>query len=296
MQPLSQKEAERKAAGLTCWRGPVTPEPLGGGISNVNFVVADRGAKFMVRIGDDMPVHGVLRRFELATSRAAHAAGVSPEVIHAEPGALVLRFIEGRTLSPENVRDPATLDRIVTLIQTYHRAIPQHLRGTPPLFWVFHAIRDYAARLQDDLSRMVGELPRLLDAAAELEQAVGSIELVFGHNDLLAANLIDDGTRLWLVDWEYGGFNSPLFDLANLAANNELSAEAETGLLDRYGATAPTTKLRRSYGAMKSASILREAMWSMVSEIRSALDFDYVAYTRANLDRFEQAYRAFRDR
>ena len=296
MQSLAHKEAERKAAQLTCWRGPVTPEPLGGGISNLNFVVADGGAKFMVRIGDDLPVHGVLRRFELATSRAAHAAGVSPEVIHAESGALVLRFIEGRTLSAEDVRDPATLDQIVTLIQTYHQAIPQHLRGTPPLFWVFHAIRDYAARLQDDRSRMVGELPRLLGAAAELEQAVGSIKLVFGHNDLLAANLIDDGTRLWLVDWEYGGFNSPLFDLANLASNNELSAEAETALLERYGATPPTAKLSRSYDAMKSASILREAMWSMASEIHSALDFDYVAYTGDNLERFEQAYRAFRAR
>ena len=43
----------------------------------------------MVRIGADLEVHNVLRRFELAASRAAHAAGVSPAVVHAEPGAMV---------------------------------------------------------------------------------------------------------------------------------------------------------------------------------------------------------------
>ena len=81
---------------------------------------------------------------------------------------------------------------------------------------------------------MVPELPRLLATAEKLEKAVGAIELVFGHNDLLAANLIDDGQRLWLVDWEYGGFNSPLFDLGGLASNNELVPEQEDWLLEAY--------------------------------------------------------------
>ena len=46
------------------------------------------------------------------------------------------------------------------------------------------------------------------------KRAVGPIDLVFGHNDLLPANLLDDGSRMWLVDWDYAGWNSPLFDLA----------------------------------------------------------------------------------
>ena len=58
--------------------------------------------------------------------------------------------------------------------------------------------------------------------------------LVFGHNDLLPANLIDDGSRLWLIDWDYAGFNSPLFDLANLASNNQLAEEQEAWLLEAY--------------------------------------------------------------
>jgi thiamine kinase-like enzyme len=116
---------------------------------------------------------------------------------------------------------------------------------------------------------------------------------VFGHNDLLAANLIDDGTRLWLVDWEYGGFNSPLFDLGGLASNNELSPEQEAWLLEAYFEQPLSDELRRRYAAMKCASLLREAMWSMVSEIHLRIEFDYQAYTALNLARFERAYAAF---
>ena len=118
--------------------------------------------------------------------------------------------------------------------------------------------------------------------------------MVFGHNDLLAANFLDDGERLWLIDWDYAGFNSPLFDLGGLASNNGLSEAQERWLLETYFETALTDALWHSYRAMKCASLMRETMWSMVSEIHSALDFDYAAYTRENLTRFEAAYDSFR--
>jgi thiamine kinase-like enzyme len=282
-------DALRKAATLACWTGKVEPVPLGGGISNHNFVVEDGGGRFMVRIGEDIEVHNVLRRFELAASRAAEAAGISPAVVHAEPGAIVFRYLEGRTLTPADVREPLMLERILPLIRRCHTEIPQHYRGPAPIFWVFQVIRDYALRLREDGSRMVKELPRLLAAAEKLEKTVGPIELVFGHNDLLAANLIDDGERLWLVDWEYGGFNSPLFDLGGLASNNEFSREREDWLLAAYFGANVSDDLRRRYAAMKCASLLREAMWSMVSELHLTVDFDYRAYTAENLRRFEAA-------
>jgi thiamine kinase-like enzyme len=287
------KEAEARAVRLACWKGRVMPRALGGGISNHNFLVEDGGERFFVRIGEDFEVHNVLRRFELAASRAAYAAGISPEVVHAEPGAMVFSHIDGRTLEPQDVRDPAMLERIVPLIQRCHRELPKHFRGPAPMFWVFQVLRDYAARLRDEDSRMAPELPRLMAAAERLEEAVGPIELVFGHNDLLAANLIDDGSRLWLVDWEYGGFNSPLFDLGGLASNNELLPAQEKLLLELYFEAPATDDLRRRYQAMRCASLLREAMWSMVSEIHLAIDFDYVAYTAENLARFERAYAEF---
>ncbi len=288
-----QADTADRISRLVCWTGPVDPQPLSGGITNANFRVTDAGTRYFVRIGDDIPVHGILRRNELAASRAAHAAGVSPAVVYSEPGVLVLQFIDGRTLTPADLQQPPLLERALELVGRCHRDIPRHFRGPAPAFWVFQVVRDYAATLREGGSRMVPELPRLQRAAETLEEAVGAVRLVFGHNDLLAANFIDDGDRLWLVDWDYAGFNSPLFDLGGLASNNELSVAQQVSLLERYFGAPPSAALWHRYAAMKCASLLRETMWSMVSELHSQLAFDYVAYTAENLARFERAWEEF---
>lgn len=291
---MSESASER-IARLPCWSGPVQPEILKGGITNANFVVRDRGERLVVRLAADVPIHGIMRFNELAASRAAHAAGVSPEVVYAEPGVMVLRFIDGETLTPAAVREPAMLERIVELIKRAHTEIPRHLRGPALIFWVFHVIRDYAASLRDLDSPHGERLPALLDSAAALERAVGAVELAYGHNDLLAGNLIDDGSRLWLIDWDYAGFNSPLFDLGGLASNNELSADQEAWVLERYFGRRDADLAQR-FAAMKCASLLRETLWSMVSEKVSTIDFDYAAYTAMNLERFAASYAALQER
>ena len=229
-----RESSSARVAALTIWFGRVEPLPLAGGITNQNFTVEDRGRRYVVRVGSDILVHGVVRANELAASQAAYLAGLSPRVVHAEPGILVLDFVEGRTFTPEDVRNPANLERLVAMVRRCHRDIPQHLRGPAAMFWVFHVVRDYAHTLREGNSRHAPLLPDLLARAARLEQAVGPIEVVFGHNDLLAANFIDDGQRLWLVDWEYAGFNSPLFDLGGLASNSELSPEQAERALSLY--------------------------------------------------------------
>jgi len=285
--------AAARVAALAIWSGRVDPQPLTGGITNQNFAVEDRGRRYVVRVGSDILVHGVVRANELAASRAAHAAGLSPGVVHAEPGILVLDFIEGRTFTPDDIRKPANLERLVDIVRRCHRDIPQHLRGPAAMFWVFHVVRDYAHTLREANSRHVLLLPDLLARAARLEAAVGPIEVVFGHNDLLAANFIDDGQRLWLVDWEYAGFNSPLFDLGGLASNSEFSPEQAEQALSLYFDKPVDDQLRLRAAAMTAASLLRETMWSMVSEIHSTVDFDYTAYTAENLRRFEAAFATY---
>lgn len=286
-------DAEDRAAGLGCWSGPVNPEPIAGGLTNTNFVVHDRGERYFVRVGHDLPIHGILRFNEAAVARAAAAAGVSPEVIHSEPGAIVIRFIDGHTLTPEDVRVPVMLERIVALVHSAHTDIPAYLRGPVLMFWVFHVIRDYVSGLREHGGDAASSLEGFLSKAEVLEQAVGPIDVVLGHNDLLAANLIDDGERLWLIDWDYAGFNSPLFDLGGLASNSELSPDQEAWLLEAYYGRAPDPDLRRQFEAMKCASLLRETLWSMTSAIHSTIDEDFDAYTAKNLERFELAYDAF---
>ena len=282
-----------RVACLDCWSCRVDPIPLDGGITNTNFIVHDKKERYVVRVGDDIPIHGVMRFNEIAAARAAFAAGISPEIVHSQSGIIVMRFIEGETLTEEKVREQKNLERIIPLIRACHYEIPKHFRGPALVFWPFHVCRNYIATAKEGNSRLMDELPRFLELNAELEQKVGEIKLVFGHNDLLAANFIDAGERMWLIDWDYGGYNTPYFDLANLSSNNELSFDQEEWMLETYHQKPATDKMRRNLAAMKCVSLLRETLWSLVSEIHSTLDFDYEEYTGKNWDRFQRSYDAF---
>lgn len=280
--------ALNRIKALPLWKGEISATPLGGGITNVNYVVTDGAAKYVARLGEDIPQHHVMRFNERAASRAAHAAGLSPAVVYAETGVTVLEFIECHTYSPKDVHK--NLARILPLIRKCHVEIPKHLHGPALIFWVFHVVRDYAASLQDADSAHQKLLPELVEISNALEAAAGPFDMVYGHNDLLAANFLDDGKRLWLIDWDYAGFNSPLFDLGGLASNNELTEAQEIWLLENYFEAPVSSELLHRYTAMKCASLLRETMWSMVSEVSSDIDFDYATYTTENLARFRVAY------
>jgi thiamine kinase-like enzyme len=290
---MDKSTAIARIRALPVWQGDIAIEPLGGGRTNLNFTVDDAGARYVVRLGEDIPEHQLLRFNELAASRAAHRAGLSPRVVHAEPGLSVLDFIEGKTLDEPDIAAPGMLERIVPLIRRCHHDVARHFRGPALIFWVFHVIRDYAGTLADANSRHAARLAEFRAMAAQLEAASGPFDIVFGHNDLMAANFIDDGARLWLIDWDYAGFNTPLFDLGGLASNNSLSPAQESRMLELYFDGPVDDALRRRYAAMKCASLLRETMWSMVSELTSTLDVDYAAYTSENLARFRRAHDHF---
>jgi thiamine kinase-like enzyme len=282
-------------ARLPCWSGSIDIEPLAGGITNRNYRITDAGGRrFVVRVGRDIPEHGVMRFNELAAARAAHAAGISPEVVFAANGFQVSRFIDGRTLTPEDVREPAILRETCELLRRCHHDIPRFFQGPALIFWVFQVIRGYLALLNEKESNPFDvKLAALGKLGERLEQALGPVSIVFGHNDLLAANLMHDGTRLWLIDWDYAGFNSPLFDLANLASNNALTPDLEETLLEDYFRAAVGPDVQRGFAAMKCASLLREALWGAVSRITSQIDFDYAGYARDYLARFDAMWLGF---
>lgn len=268
-----------KIARLTCWRGPVTLEPLEGGLTNISFVVISNGERFVARCGEDIPVHHVFRDRERAASRAAFEAGLSPEIVHVEPGITVLRFIAGRTLEEADLR--ADVGRLARLLKDCHEKVGRLARGPANTFWVFHVIRDYVALLDADR--------QYLAVADRLEQAQVSLPIVFGHHDLLPGNFIDDGERLWLIDWEYGGFGTAMFDLANLSSNGGFDAAQDTALLETYFVGKVDSDLRRAFHAMKAASTLREALWAMVSDVHlKTPGVDYEAHARDYLARFEK--------
>jgi len=267
-----------RLAGLPCWRGPVRFERLKGGLSNLIFMATDRTGKFVVRLGRDIPVHHVYRARERAASRAAFEAGLAPEIVHEEADITVLRFVEGRAFEEKDVA--CNLARIVPLLHRVHREVGRHLRGAANAFWVFHVIRDYV--------RLIGADPSYLALADRFERAQVPMPIVFGHHDLLAANFIDDGARLWLIDWEYGAFGTAMFDLANLSSNGSFAAADDRSLLDAYFDGKVSGELHGAFSAMKAASVLREALWAMVSDVHLRTPgVDYQAHAREYLKRLD---------
>lgn len=283
-----QAGVEDRIADLRCWAGRIEIEPLKGGLSNESYLVSDAAGRHVVRFGKDYPFHHVLRDREIMTARAAYDAGFGPRVEHSAPGVMVSAFLLARTFGTDDVR--ANAARVAALLRRFHEAMPAHVSGPGFMFWPFHVIRDYARTLEAGKSRKTGELPRYLELCRALEMIQTPLPIVFGHNDLLPANILDDGERLWLIDFEYAGFSTAMFDLAGATSNAGFSAgEAEEFLAAYFGGVVPTD-IRRSHSAMQCASLLREAMWSMVSEIHlSAPGADYESYTDDNLARLEAA-------
>ncbi len=284
---MNETDDLARIAALACWRGSPRAEKLAGGMTNRNYLVQDGAGRHVVRLGADLPHHMVLRWHELAVARAAHAAGLSPGIEHAEPGVVVMRFIDGRSLTQADMADPARMPAIAGLLRRCHRDVARHLVGPALAFWPFQIVRSYIAALQESDSPWRGKLAEFAALNDRLEDGLAPMNVVLAHNDLLAANLIDDGTRLWLIDWDYAGFGSPLFDLANLASNNGLGAAAQDSLLEAYFGAPPDDALRRDMAAMRIVSAMRETLWSMTSELRPGANFDYATYTRETLARLD---------
>lgn len=273
---------------LPCWHGPIAAEPLRGGLSNESWKVVDAQGAHVVRFGVDFPCHHVSRAREVMVARAAHAAGFGPAVEYAAPGVMVLEYLAAHTWTEADLRaNPA---RIAALLRAFHTLMPAHIAGEATLFWVFHVIRDYVRTLRAGGSPHSPDLPRYLALAAELEAAQVALPIIFGHHDLLPGNFLEGGGRLWLIDFEYASFGTALFDLAGVAGNAGMDDAQARALLSAYFGAPPDPALWRAFAAMRCASLLREAMWAMVSQLfLAAPGADYAAHAHTFLGRFEAA-------
>ena len=288
-------EIEKRVKGIAIWRGNVTLEPLKGGVSNASFTVQDDYGKYVVRVGEDYWFHQVSRAREAIASRAAFETGLSPEIFHIEKGLMVLRHIDARTYSESDVRQNS--EACIAMILRCHREMGKRISGQGAIFWVFQILRDYAVTLRNAGHSRAAEIPRWMKIIDGLEATQIPLPIIFGHHDLLPTNFMDDGKRLWLIDWEYGAFGTAMFDLANIAAANSFDDALENKMLHQYFEHNPDLTLTRAFFAMKVAAALREAMWGMISELYlNAPGVDYVAYAAEYLGRFETILKNYETR
>lgn len=268
------------------WRSrpDLTVEPLGGGITNLNYRVRAGGQEVVVRIpGRDSERLGIDRRREYACSVAAHACDVAPEVVafFEDTGVLVTRFVAGREPADGEMQQPSMLRRVAGVVRRYHEG-----PAFPGTFSAFQTVRDYAAWSAPRGAPLPERFGWMRAQADRVEDALGAPALPRPcHNDLLRANFIANGDRLWIIDWEYAAMGDPYFDLGNFAVHHQLSDDEEAVLLEAYfGCVTPNAVARLKL--MKAISDLREAMWAMVQVTVSHLDYDFVAYGTRHFDRF----------
>ncbi len=68
---LKTDDVQAQIRSLPFWKGPVTLRPLRGGLCNKSFVANDAAGSFVVRIGQDIPVHGIYQSFVQSAVRGA---------------------------------------------------------------------------------------------------------------------------------------------------------------------------------------------------------------------------------
>jgi thiamine kinase-like enzyme len=276
-------------AAMPAWEGrDVRAEILGGGITNRNFRVDVGDETFVVRLsGKDTELLGIDRDAERLATKAAHEAGVAPEVVAFLPDhrALVTRFVEAKPLPPEDLERQEVLAAVVESILAIHRMKP-----VPSTFDAFGVVRDYRDTAETHGVRAPAAYREALEVADRIAVAFGERPMPQRpcHNDLLNANFLVRDGRVVIVDYEYAGMGDLFFDLGNLSINNGISEDAQERLLELYfGVVRPANRARLKL--MRIMSDFREAMWGVVQQAISTLDFDYVDYANRHFARCLQS-------
>lgn len=281
------------------WRGARAGSvtPLAGGITNFNYRVEIGGGLFVVSIaGAGTETLGIERERAYQCTRAAGRLGVGPDVVCVLPadGILVTRFISGRRLTAADAAHPDILARIVRSFHRYHAG-----PAFPGTFSPFETLHAYlrTARTSTSGQASGARPPEDLD---DLYQRMAAIEVAVRpgreltrpcHNDLWESNLIDDGSTIRIIDWEYAGTGDAYFDLANFAIHNILEDAQDEALLRAYFGDVARAGFAR-LKLLKIVAELREAMWAIVARslpATSASGFDSPGYAATHFARCRRA-------
>ncbi len=278
---------------------------LSGGITNSNFRVVteidgDVHSHVVRLYGGGTEQLGIDRANEIACHRIAADMGIAPPLFTelCSSRALVSQWLSGETLDEAAAASDTWLPAIVTAMRRYHGG-PEF----PGTFSPFQTVRDYLQRAEEKAVEFPQTLPHVLQQMDAIEATLAPFaRTVPCHNDLLAANFIADGDRVWVLDWEYAGMGDPYFDLGNFAVNQGLDSEQKQRLLAHYfrdgglGGRYESDDVWRSVTPwhlaylelMTLASDLRESFWGFLQSAISNLDFDYLEYAIKHFERFQQ--------
>jgi thiamine kinase-like enzyme len=262
-------------AAIPAWQGrEIRTEPIGGGLTNRNYRVEVDGRPQFVRIpGPATELLAIDRANELFNTRAAADAGVGPHVLEHLPqwDALVLEWLPGRTMSNAAFASPDSPARIAAVLKRLHAGPRFRLD-----FDMFHLTEFYLGVVDERGARIPAGFRAALPAVGRIERTLARRPLpsVPCHNDLLAENYLDDGERLWIVDYEYSGNNDPTFELGNTCQELGFDDTRAAELCAAYFGAADPGLLARMHLQMIMSDV-GWTLWAAIQARISAIDYDF---------------------
>ena len=269
-------------------------DDLPGGLTNVNLRVrsTDGGRPLDVVVRwarGDAALLGIDREAEHDNTVAAHQAGVGAEVLEYRPelAITVISFLAGTSLTDDDFDDPDVLRRAADAVRRLHAG--PRFTGDFDMFarqaGYLEVVREHGITLPggyadhaaawDDVRRALAAAPR---------------PTVPCNNDLLAANYIDDGERVWLIDYEYSGNNDACFELGNTTTECNFSQDQIDAWCEAYfGDPSPADRARVRVQAL--CSQYGWALWGFIQEAASPIDYDFHSF---GMERYEKAAATFR--
>jgi len=270
------------------WKGKkVSYEILGGGITNHNYTVVVDSETYVVRIPGEGTDIFIDRDNELECSRAAGEAGVAPRVIHhlKPENVTVLPFIRGKTLKTDEIKGSDDLvRRIVQAIKSVHEKVTFTREFNP-----FETVRTYMNYVDSYDAPLPDDFEWMTETANAIEKAMkrNPPHSVACHNDYLSENFLDDGKKIWIIDWEYGGKGDPYFDLGDFTVEHPFSRDQEELIILEYCGEMKKDMLYR----MLLHKIIADywwSVWAMIQSKISKIDFDFYFYGNGRFDRMRQ--------
>ncbi|HET9909167.1 MAG TPA: choline/ethanolamine kinase family protein, partial [Anaerolineales bacterium] len=242
------------------WAGKnISIVPLSGGLTNSNFRVDVDGTPYFVRVpGASTELLAVNRDNEYYNSKAAYEAGVGPKVLYHLPeySVMVLEFLNGKTMSKDSLNEHGMPTRMAQAIKKLN-AGPRFLLD----FNMFRLTEYYLGICKDHEINIPNGYAERMPTIRRIEQAmnVSPVATVPCNNDLLAENYIDDGTQLWLIDYEYSGNNDPTFELGNTCQEMQFNDDQIREVCVAYFGHADADKIAR----MKLNMIMSDVGWGL---------------------------------
>ena len=277
---------EEAISKIKDWEGKdISIQPLSGGLTNSNFCVTVDGKPYFIRVpGESTELLAIDRKNEVYNTKAASKAGVAPPVLYHLPAydVMVLEFLNGKTMSKELLNQPGMPTRMAQSIRKLHAG--------PRFYSDFNMFRltEYYLKLCEERNIKIpnGYLERMpIVARIEEAMSVRPLPTVPCNNDLLAENYIDDGEKLWLIDYEYSGNNDPTFELGNTCQEMEFDDAQIHEICAAYFGDAAADKIAR----MKLNMIMSDVgwgLWAAIQEEISTIEFDFWGWA---MDRWSRA-------